>query len=194
MLLPIMMPPISEPNAKQSLFANLSEQDNRPVNCPALLMFNYNYYKLYYSFKCLNSDRIWLWRRRNGWARNRGWSLGSVFGAWSAASVHARWFQNTVPQLRNKLLIKDHAHSSWPMCHKGCFTQNMIMIITIIVWLINLFWMRLCGRSGQHPGLRKYWLSKLKPLCGKPWSSVFKRWRLRLFRAFFSPPAMKNEV
>ncbi len=36
-----------------------------------------------------------LRRRRNGWSRNRGRSLGSVYGAWSAASVRARWFQNT---------------------------------------------------------------------------------------------------
>ncbi len=40
-----------------------------------------------------------LRRRRNGWARNQGRSLGSVFGAWSAASVRARWFYNTVPHL-----------------------------------------------------------------------------------------------
>ena len=40
-----------------------------------------------------------LRRRRNGWARNRGRSLGSVFGAWSATTYRVRWLQDPVPRL-----------------------------------------------------------------------------------------------
>ena len=40
-----------------------------------------------------------LQRRRNGWARNQGRSLGSVFGAWSATTYRVRWLQDPVPRL-----------------------------------------------------------------------------------------------
>ncbi len=40
---------------------------------------------------------ITLRRRHNGWAKHWGRSRGSVFGAWSAASVRAHWIQNTPP-------------------------------------------------------------------------------------------------
>ena len=36
-------------------------------------------------------------RGRNGWARKPRWSLGSGFGAWSAATYCVRWLQDTVP-------------------------------------------------------------------------------------------------
>lgn len=40
-----------------------------------------------------------LRRGRNGWARKPRRSLGSGFGAWSAATYCVRWLQDTVPRL-----------------------------------------------------------------------------------------------
>ncbi len=43
-----------------------------------------------------------LLRGRNGWARKPRLSLGSGFGAWSAATYCVRLLQNTVPHLCEK--------------------------------------------------------------------------------------------
>ena len=79
----------------------------------------------------------WLGFRRN---RKLSWSLGSVFGAWSATTHYVLWLQVSVPRFFAKfgdhrptfdeisswVLIKHRAHASCPMYNKGFFTQNMI--------------------------------------------------------------------
>ena len=46
-----------------------------------------------------------LRRGRNGWARKPRRSLGTDFGAWSAATYCVRWLQDTVPRLCAKLEV-----------------------------------------------------------------------------------------
>ncbi len=84
-----------------------------------------------------------LRRRRNGWARNRGRSLESVFEARSATNYRVLWFQDPVPRLcakfgeRRPTLNKISSRSSITLmqvdpCIKKdvlpTFTQDMIKL------------------------------------------------------------------
>ncbi len=77
-----------------------------------------------------------LRRRRNGWARNRGRALGSVFAACSATNYRVRWVQDPVPRLCAKFgeqrptFNEISPQSSItptqvdPCIKKGCFTKK----------------------------------------------------------------------
>ncbi len=60
-----------------------------------------HYQKLYDQFFQTSRIRenMALRRGRNGWARKPRRSLGSGFGAWSAATYCVRWLEDTVPRL-----------------------------------------------------------------------------------------------
>ena len=90
-------------------------------------------------------------RRRNGWARNRGRSLGSIFGAWSATTYCVRWLQDPVPRLCAKfgeLRPTFNEISSWssitPTQVDPCIKKDVLLEI----WL-NWVWDGILGLSNK---------------------------------------------
>ena len=87
-----------------------------------------------------------LRRGRNGWARKSRRSLGSAFGAWSAATYSVRWLQDTVPRLCAKFgaqrctikEISSWTRKWWTMCLKSGYTSSK--------WM-NWYWGGLIGLS-----------------------------------------------
>jgi hypothetical protein len=89
-----------------------------------------------------------LRRRRNGWERNQGRSLGSVFGAWSATTYCVRWLQDPVCWSYTKVELsacKTRGHIRTFQRYFDSLTRKasrllFVTTITVNQWILDAAW------------------------------------------------------